>query len=55
MTGKEMCEKMAAFLKERFPGQPTPTAEAIWKQSPTGELWPVFEMWEFCKSEGMAT
>lgn len=46
VTGKEMCETVVeAFKKVGIIGHPT--AEQIWKYSPTGELSEVFFMYDW--------
>ena len=51
MSGRELCEKMSAFLATKGV---TITPRDIWNQSPSGELWPVYALYERCRSEGMA-
>lgn len=42
MTGKEMCERCAAELERRYGVKVDP--EEIWNCSPSGELYPVVEL-----------
>jgi hypothetical protein len=44
MTGKEMCEVIARWLKEVHKMDVKP--KDIWEISPTGELWEVFYLFE---------
>jgi hypothetical protein len=50
ITYKTVCEKIAAFLTER--GTPT-TGVEVWEMSPTGEIWPIHDLYHKCVSEGM--
>lgn len=43
MTGREMCEKISAAMEQRTGVKVPP--DAIWNMSPSGELWPVFELY----------
>ena len=43
MTGKEMCEKIAAELTRRTGKAVDP--KEVWEMSPTGELFPVFDLY----------
>ena len=47
MTGQQMCEYIADIWF-RFSGVRI-EPERIWNMSPTGELWPVFEMYHNAK------
>lgn len=51
MSGRELCEKMSAFLATKGV---TITPRDIWNQSPSGELWPVYELHGYCVALGMA-
>lgn len=45
MTGKEMCEEIAAELSRRTGLNVDP--KGIWEMSPSGEIFPIVEMyWE---------
>lgn len=52
MTGRQMCEAVSAWLASKH--NITIAPEAIWNMSPSGELWPVYALYERCRSEGMA-
>ncbi len=41
MTGEEWCKELSARLKKRGVDL---TPDEIWNSSPTGELWPLFEL-----------
>ena len=41
MTGEEWCEELSARLKKRGVDL---TPDEIWNSSPTGELWPLFDL-----------
>ena len=41
MTGEEWCEELSARLKKRGVDL---SPDEIWNSSPTGELWPLFEL-----------
>lgn len=43
-TGREMCDFVADWIGEKTGKRPDPVA--IWNISPTGELWPVFELFD---------
>ena len=47
-TGKEMCEVIVKALKLDNPDTPV-TPEAIWNSSETGELYPVFLLYDWAK------
>lgn len=50
MTGREMCETIHRAMVKTDPGKAaTVTALGIWNMSPTGELWPVFELYEWAQ------
>jgi len=49
-TGKEMCETIVEALKLDNPDSPI-TPEAIWNSSETGELYPVFFLYDWAKEK----
>lgn len=49
ITGKEMCEFIAEVWAERT-GVVLDPEKDIWEISATGELWPVFALYEKAKS-----
>jgi hypothetical protein len=51
MTMKDMCEEIAEWLNATPPGSPKVTGMDVFNMSPTGELWPVFELYEQMKEE----
>jgi hypothetical protein len=51
-TIKEACEEVAAWLREGSGGDVDVTGRDIFEISTTGELWPVFQLYQ-CKQAGM--
>lgn len=49
ITGREMCEYIAVWMQETTGQVVTP--EEIWNMSPTGEIWPIRELYEQALSE----
>jgi hypothetical protein len=48
MTGQQVCEYIASIMYRATGNVVNP--EDIWNMSPTGELWPVFELYHHCKA-----
>lgn len=50
-TGKEMCETIVRAMRKSGAFEETniPTPEALWQSSPSGELWHIFELYEWAK------
>ncbi|MEK0325170.1 MAG: hypothetical protein QQN63_05645 [Nitrosopumilus sp.] len=52
MTGKEMCEAIVkADIIRKEDGSPY-VPEEIWNLSPSGELWPIFALYEATMTYG---
>lgn len=50
MTERDMCEKISTEIEKRTGTKIPP--RAIWDMSTSGELWPVFELYEtLCGSQ----
>lgn len=48
-TAKQICEEIREWMSKKY-GY-TGTAKDIWQMSPTGELWPVYELYEMMKND----
>lgn len=46
MTARQMCAFIVDVLAPRYPDGTPLTGIQVWEMSPTGELWPVFEMFD---------
>ena len=44
VSGRQMCELIAEYFKEVHEIEVSP--EDIWNMSPTGELWPVYTLYD---------
>ena len=50
MTGKQMCEAISKWQKAEFDRNISP--EQVWEISPTGGVWPVFELYQLAEAAG---
>lgn len=49
LTGRKMCEYIAEWFKEKIGKEVDPMD--IWNMSPSGELWPVFDLYWAAKMD----
>jgi hypothetical protein len=50
MTGATMCTAISTWLEEKHGITKTP--REVWNSSPSGELWPLYEMYEGACADG---
>ena len=50
MTGATMCAAISMWLEDKHGITKTP--REVWNSSPSGELWPVYEMYEAACADG---